>query len=75
MKLDCIKASDVGLEHGWVIINTINGGIVAWHPSEDSEFAWMKAADAMAEAIADMERTIYGLSPQKMRLQDAERRN
>lgn len=75
MKLDCIKASDVGLGRGWVIVNTLNGGIVAHHSYEDCAFAWMKAAKAMAEAISDMQRTIYGLSPQQMRLHVAEQQN
>ncbi len=66
MRLDCIKAVDIGLGQGWVIINTMNGGIVAHDERDDSEFAWMKAATVFAEAIADMQRTIYTLSPQQM---------
>jgi len=61
MTLDCIRASDVGLGKGWVVINTINGGIVAHHKSDDSEFAWMKAAEVLAEGIADMQRTIQAI--------------
>jgi len=65
MRLDCIKASDVGLGKGWVVISTSNGGIVAHHEDDDCGFAWMRAAELMAEAIADMQRTIYALSPQQ----------
>lgn len=65
MKLDCVKASDVGLGKGWVVVNTQNGGIVAHSENDDCCFAWMKAAESIAEAIADMQRTIYGLSPQQ----------
>ena len=65
MRLDCIKASDVGLGNGWVVINTVNGGIVAHHTDDDCGFAWMRASEVMAEAIAAMQRTIYGLSPQQ----------
>jgi len=67
MKLDCIKATEVGLGSGWVIINTVNGGIVAHTPLIDSEFAWMNAAESLAEALDDIQRTIYAASPQQMK--------
>jgi hypothetical protein len=65
MKLDCVKASDVGLGKGWVVINMENGGVVHHDADTDSEFAWMGAAEVLAEAISDMQRTIYNLSPQQ----------
>lgn len=64
MKLDCIKASDVGRESGWVIVNTLNGGIVAHSTLDDSGYAWMLAALSLARAITDMQRTIYSTCPQ-----------
>lgn len=66
MKLDCIKASDIALGKGWVVVNTINGGIVAHDTHDDCGFAWMRAAEVMAEAIADLQRTINSLSPQQL---------
>ncbi|HUS38020.1 MAG TPA: hypothetical protein VMX74_01135 [Pirellulales bacterium] len=65
MKLDCVKASDVGLGKGWAVINMENGGVVHHDADTDSEFAWMGAAEVLAEAISDMQRTIYNLSPQQ----------
>jgi hypothetical protein len=65
MKLDCVKASDVGLGKGWAVIDMENGGIVHHDANIDSEFAWMGAAKVLAEAISDMQRTIYNLSPQQ----------
>lgn len=65
MKLDCIKATDVGLGSGWVIVNTENGGIVAHTHHLDSEFAWMEAAHSLASAISEMQRAIYEASPQQ----------
>lgn len=66
MNLDCIKASDVGMGSGWVVIDTRNGGIVAHDTNDDCGFAWMRAAEKMAEAVSDIQRTIYALSPQQM---------
>jgi hypothetical protein len=65
MKLDCIDAKLVGLEKGWAVINTENGGIVAHHASDDCGFAWMIAADELAKALTDIQRTIYAVSPQQ----------
>lgn len=65
MKLDCVKASDYGLGDGWVIVNMQNGGVVAHDVDSNCGFAWMMAAESMANAIEDIQRTIYGLSPQK----------
>ena len=65
MDLDCIKASDVGLKEGYVIINRVNGGIVAHSTQSDSGFAWMAAADKLAKALSDMQRTIHAASPQQ----------
>lgn len=65
MDLDCVKAADVGRGDGWVIVNRINGGIVAHDTSSDTEFAWMAAAHKLAEALSDIQRTIHAASPQR----------
>lgn len=65
MDLDCVKAADVGRGDGWVIVNRINGGIVAHNTNSDSGHAWMTAAHELAEALSEIQRTIYAVSPQR----------
>ena len=67
MKLDCVKAANYGLGAGWVVINTVNGGVVAHDERDGDGWAWYAAANNLAAALDDIQRTITGLSPQEFR--------
>ena len=64
MKLDCVKASDLGFGKGWVVINMENGGIVHHDADTDSEYAWMGAAEVLAEAISGQQQGRFDLFAQ-----------
>lgn len=64
MKLDCVSADRIGLD-GWIVIDTTNGGVVSYATNDDCGFAWMKAAEVLAEALTDIERTIHNTHPQR----------
>lgn len=70
MKLDCIKAADYGLGNGWIVIDTVNGGVVSHDERDDDGWAWYKAANTLAEALTDIERTIINTHPQKFNTGD-----
>lgn len=65
MNLDCVRANSVGLGLGWVVIDRINGGIIAHDEYDDCCFAWMKAAQKLADALSDIERTIHNCHKQR----------
>lgn len=66
MILDCKDAAAFGLGKGWVVYDTRNGGIVAHDErDDDTGFVWMMAAHKLADALGDIERTIYATHPQQ----------
>lgn len=65
MRLDCADAARFGLKRGWVVYDQNNGGIVAHDERDDCCFAWMRAANNLADALADIERTIHNTHRQR----------
>ena len=65
MRLDCTTAEKFHFNRGWVVYDQDNGGIVAHDERDESEFSWMRAAQNLADALTDIERTIHNTHPQR----------